>query len=32
MDEARAEFMHAAELTANEAERTLLLDRAASCL
>jgi RNA polymerase sigma factor (sigma-70 family) len=30
-DEARAEFEAAAELTANEQERTLLLDRAASC-
>ncbi|MGW4774887.1 hypothetical protein ACWEO2_43530 [Nocardia sp. NPDC004278] len=30
-DEARSEFELAAAMTANEAERTLLLDRAASC-
>jgi RNA polymerase sigma factor (sigma-70 family) len=30
-DEARAEFEHAASLTRNERERTLLLDRAARC-
>jgi RNA polymerase sigma factor (sigma-70 family) len=31
LDEARAEFERAAELTQNERERTLLLDRAAAC-
>jgi RNA polymerase sigma-70 factor (ECF subfamily) len=31
LDEARAEFERAASLTQNESERTLLLDRAASC-
>jgi predicted RNA polymerase sigma factor len=31
LDEARAEFQHAAALTRNERERTLLLDRAAGC-
>jgi RNA polymerase sigma factor (sigma-70 family) len=31
LDEARAEFEHAASLTRNERERTLLLDRALAC-
>lgn len=31
LDEARAEFEHAAQLTQNERERTLLLSRAANC-
>jgi predicted RNA polymerase sigma factor len=31
MDEARSEFERAAEMTRNERERTLLLDRAAAC-
>jgi RNA polymerase sigma factor (sigma-70 family) len=32
LDEARAEFLRAAQLTQNERERTLLLTRAAACL
>ncbi|MGH8430804.1 MAG: RNA polymerase subunit sigma-24, partial [Solimonas sp.] len=31
LEEARAEFEHAASLTRNERERKLLLDRAAAC-
>ncbi|HEU5397898.1 MAG TPA: RNA polymerase subunit sigma-24, partial [Gammaproteobacteria bacterium] len=31
LDEARAEFQRAAELTGNSRERGLLLDRAAAC-